>query len=825
MNKQILILILLSILFGGSSLISLGNADFPLDPAISIVRYSMVGATLLILTLMSPLSMWGFPPRSLPLLLMWLLFGMMSIVSGLVNGDLVPVKDGFWLLIGTPIIFFNAIPKIIPKTGNLSILVALILGHVPYILISFLLYPPEGEWLYKGVFANSNQMGFTAAMMGTSVLVLLSETLKNKKYNIVNIALIFLFGCIVAIILSSQSRNSLLAVFVVATLLGLRAFTQVINLPGSQKLKYLIYTAIAIVLVCTISALNPVRSSELLTPVAENIQSFENKDGTSGRDVIWLKAMTEASLFGHGSDYFTSNFGMGAHNTLFEILGQTGIITTLLMIGFAGFSITYTFNYFQKFSDREKYAIAPFCITICFWTLSMNEGMFGSIGNAMTLAYMLSIGMVISSCTDRPQQSEPKLLPPQQSLALRPARQLLALQPVQPTPPTPPTQPTQPTQQSSTKLSDESVANAGDIDGQTISSSIVKSQFITKPIKGSTTQRQAFFPLGFYYRLSANPERRIDALQNIANAGFNCIFAAWDKLDAYDLFLDQAQRRDIQIITELKGANVDTVKYFKDKPAAFGWGIADDAGDHQSSIEILADHNKIKAIVPQDYTYISVSGWSRKWSQYAHSADLIGGQYYPIDYPFDNRIAGLPNELISVYHVFNSGRTEADKHQRPVIANLQTFRWKGKGRWPTSKEVYNMTYQALLAGVKGIIFYTYDDNESSIMENPELWNSVKSLVPEIKQLTPILLNGKFKKLETNDPELLAGKWTYQNKVYLVAINTSSSKTLPINLKIPRLPIVAKPLFTGRPSGLKVRNGIVRGIIQPTDVHIYELFNK
>ena len=226
MKKQILIVILLSILFGGASLISLGSADSPLDPAISIVRYSIVGASLLILTLMSPLSTWGFKPGSLPLLLLWLLFGMMSIVSGLVNGDLVPVRDGFWLLVGTPIIFFNAIPKIMPRTGNLSILVALILGHIPYILISFLLYPPEGEWLYRGVFANSNQMGFTAAVMGTSILVLLSETLKN---NIISIGLIFVLGCILGVIIMSQSRNSLLAICVIGTLIGLRVFTQMIN--------------------------------------------------------------------------------------------------------------------------------------------------------------------------------------------------------------------------------------------------------------------------------------------------------------------------------------------------------------------------------------------------------------------------------------------------------------------------------------------------------------------------------------------------------------------------------------------------------------------
>jgi hypothetical protein len=422
----------------------------------------------------------------------------------------------------------------------------------------------------------------------------------------------------------------------------------------------------------------------------------------------------------------------------------------------------------------------------------------------MTLAYMLSLGIVISGCTNKPPQQLVSTFssPAKQSLTFSPGNEYLSL--------------------SSSK---EYVKKSTDLvlDRAENTSKIAKS--ITKPVSSKVAKREPFFPFGFYYRLPPNPQQRIEALHNIADGGFNCIFVSWEKiLDHYDSFLDEAERRDMQIITELRGADVYTVKSFKDKPATFGWGIADDAGDHQTHSEILAVHQKIKALAPQDYTYISVSGASRKWSKYANVADLIGGQYYPIGYPYPSRLTGLPNDLISVYHIFSAGRAEANKHQRPVIANLQTFRWHGTQRWPTSKEVYNMTYQALLAGVKGIIFYTYKDDQNSIIENPDLWASLKSLTPEIKQLTPVLLNGKLTEIKTNNPELLAGQWTYKNKIYLITINTSSIQAYPIALEVSRSTTIAQPLFPGRPAGLILRDGQMSGVIQPTDVHVYELSN-
>lgn len=346
---------------------------------------------------------------------------------------------------------------------------------------------------------------------------------------------------------------------------------------------------------------------------------------------------------------------------------------------------------------------------------------------------------------------------------------------------------------------------------------------LDNPIQTNLIQvnEKLFFPLGFYH--VSSQAQKIDALPDLAAAGFNTIHASCRDLNEYNTFLDEAYRLGIYVITEFKGTEpLEVVAKFKDKPAVLGWSLADDAGDHESSYQIRELHKKVKLIDPQHFTYISVSSWSKKWDDYADVADLIGGQSYPIGYPFNNRPKGLANDISEVNYVFNIGRAAADKYNHPVIANLQTFRWK-KGRWPTSEEVYNMTYQALLAGVKGILFYTYQDSENYIKEKSDVWNQVKSIVPEIQKINPVLQKGILTKIDTKVNDLLAGQWKLKNDIYLVLINTSFTETKQASITVPASAKgPAKPLFPNRPSGMVFENGKLIGLIKPGDVHVYQL---
>lgn len=343
-------------------------------------------------------------------------------------------------------------------------------------------------------------------------------------------------------------------------------------------------------------------------------------------------------------------------------------------------------------------------------------------------------------------------------------------------------------------------------------------------IKIQTAKGKNIFPLGLYHvshRLTA--QQRLEALRDIAAAGFNVIHAGCSNLDDYNKFLDEAERLGVYAIVEFNDVDYRiVVKKFANKAAVLGWNIADDAGDHKTKAQILDMHRQIKAIDPRHYTYISVSNWSKKWAEFADAGDLIGGQSYPIGYPFKNQPKGLPNTLIEVSHVFNIAQKEATKHNRPVIANLQVFKWDNQ-RLPTSKEVYNMTYQSLISGVKGILFFAYDDGgKNQIYANEKLWNRLKSLAHEINKLSPVLREGTLTKLDTKNKQLLAGQWRYRNNLYIIVVNTSSSQTIATSMAIPIKKGLVKTLFPGHPSGMNLRNGNLSGSVKPEDVHIYQI---
>jgi hypothetical protein len=385
MLRQTIITILLSVLFGGTSLIGLGNAEIPLDPAVLRLRYLLVGTSLLILILMSPFKQWGFHRQARPLLLLWILFGFALVMSGLANNDTTIFRDGLWQMIAVPLIMFNAVPRAMKGNAELLMGMGLFLGHIPYIVTSLVSNPPGNGTLYRGVFANSNQMGFTCATMSAGLFILLIGAWSAKKdwrYLLpISAALLSVF----VLIILANSRTSMIVFFIMFSVF----FSGFVKNPKAVK-KMIAIASAALSAVLLFGG----EQIEAMHNIINN--NLEAKEGLSGRDKIWVSTLDESDLLGHGSNYFTLNFGMGGHNTIIEVIGINGIIAGNLLIAFALASFFYTYAYFKTYAKEDCAAIAPFLITVCFWFLSMAEGMFGSLGNAMTLAYMLSIGIAIS---------------------------------------------------------------------------------------------------------------------------------------------------------------------------------------------------------------------------------------------------------------------------------------------------------------------------------------------------------------------------------------------------------------------------------------------
>ena len=396
-QRQTLILMLLAVLFGGSSLPGLASADASLDPSILRLRYVLVGTSLLLLLLMSRFDIWRFHSKAVPLLLVWTLFSFVSVISGLANNDSTSVRDGFWLMLGIPMIFLNALPKLMKENANILIAVALFLGNVPYIVVSLWLHPLTTS-LYRGVFANSNQLGATAAAMAAGLFIVLIAALSAKKsVSYVSLIILLLLGTF-TMILVANSRTSLLAFF---AMFSIFVWKSVPNPKGLFKIT---------VITTAISSAILLLAGEQTHLLWKNIElsfiaKIKGKETLSGREEIWKKTLDDMNLLGHGSDYFESKFGIGGHNTIIDALGRNGIIAAYLLLCLGIASLLYAYLYFKTYAKEDHYAIAPLIITVCFWILAMGESMFGSLGSAMTLAYMLSMGVVMTkSNTERSQR-------------------------------------------------------------------------------------------------------------------------------------------------------------------------------------------------------------------------------------------------------------------------------------------------------------------------------------------------------------------------------------------------------------------------------------
>lgn len=333
-----------------------------------------------------------------------------------------------------------------------------------------------------------------------------------------------------------------------------------------------------------------------------------------------------------------------------------------------------------------------------------------------------------------------------------------------------------------------------------------------------------FFPFGFYQASWESAEDNpIDHIREIAAGGFNIVHASAIKFNNYEKFLDEANRLGVYVISRPNFSILTLVNAFKHKPAVLGWNLADDVDNGKRTPEqVLKSHAQVKAADPNHVTY--VTGYTNQIGSFANCCDILAIQTYPVR-------EGKP-DLGSTYSMVSIAHNAAVKYNKAVYVNVQAFDWATakldkykNARPPTAEEVRNMTYQAILAGAKGIIYYSYHYRGYGgwhLPDNPELWEGMKSLVPEIKQLSPMLLDGSLTKINTRTRDIFAGIWELKGQALAAVINTSYDRPQEVTIALPAGLQSAQPMFPNRPAGMFVKDGKLFGLIKPLEVHIYKL---
>lgn len=331
--------------------------------------------------------------------------------------------------------------------------------------------------------------------------------------------------------------------------------------------------------------------------------------------------------------------------------------------------------------------------------------------------------------------------------------------------------------------------------------------------------QQPFFPFGFYHlSWAATPAQRQRDVRALGAAGFNTLTTeAIDDQDlaTYDTFLEDARAAGVKVVPY--GFSLQNIKRFGRSPAVLGWKVADDSNAQTTPQEIRKRVNEVRSASPDRLTYISLSvGYNRREPQYFGVADAVGNQSYPIG----------DDDINVVYPVMRITVEEALRHGNVPIANLQTFSWNdlnGRGgNWPTPQEITNMTYQALSAGVKGVVYYAYRGPEAALDQHPDLWNATKRLAQEVRVLAPALSDGRRDTLAVPPrTPLLATVWTYGGRRTLVVVNTSRTRNVTLNnFPVPGGTPGLRPMFEGRARTLALQNGTLSGTLGPLDVQVY-----
>ncbi len=276
---------------------------------------------------------------------------------------------------------------------------------------------------------------------------------------------------------------------------------------------------------------------------------------------------------------------------------------------------------------------------------------------------------------------------------------------------------------------------------------------------------EPFFPFGFYHVSQAyDIPHRTKMVQDIGAAGFNCAHTRIMNIDEYQPFLDECEKLGVYIITEFTAPMFETIERYRGHPAVMGWNPGDEPDGQGVSPETMFDlYDRFKQLDPDHLVY-TVSCVPARYKDYARGTDILAPDPYPI-----------PNGPVTdVYKLLKQAGIEAAKYDTSLLGVLQCF--GGYGGWkraPNALELRSMTYLALLARVRGIIYYTYGDGGWLVTDNPEQWEASKALVPEIELLAPALMDGEFQLLSEGEGDIYAGSWDYQGDKYVVVANGAS----------------------------------------------------
>jgi len=380
-------LFMLTLLYIGLSIEAVGPNY--LDPSLkSIFRFIIMGIVVIyfsIVILKKRNFEYILPANKMSymLLMLWFMFGISIGMSDVLTMRLPTGGIGYSFMI--PLIFFILIPMALDNP-LLSMIKALFYSSFIYIILTLLIEPTNaGNIAYMGITANYNNMGLLAFEASLSVGILLFvANAENKLISFKSLFYIFSFIISVIVLMRTQSRTAFLGLIVGAFV---ALILNIMNKSISKKQLLLLGAGALIIYVFYFH-------DYFVANILSKFATRGTADVLSGRGDIWMQVFNESTLLGHGGSYFNNHVGIAAHNVIIQILGEHGIISSILLLLFILGALLVAFGYF--FIQKNKMInFIPFAYLCGFFIIIMSESVFGVITKTPTMMFYSFSGVLI----------------------------------------------------------------------------------------------------------------------------------------------------------------------------------------------------------------------------------------------------------------------------------------------------------------------------------------------------------------------------------------------------------------------------------------------
>ncbi|GAA3401798.1 carbohydrate binding domain-containing protein [Paenibacillus hodogayensis] len=228
--------------------------------------------------------------------------------------------------------------------------------------------------------------------------------------------------------------------------------------------------------------------------------------------------------------------------------------------------------------------------------------------------------------------------------------------------------------------------------------------------------------------------------------------------------LDAAQANGLKAMVVLYfdaadklGTIQSIVTQFKSHPAVLTWMIMDEPTINGISQDALLDVYRLVRSIDSVHPAYIVESDKAAYGSSAQATDVLTTDVYPYALPAP-QIERVGDWIREAY--------TATGGVQPVWTLLQTYR--PLTDQPTVGQVRNMAYQSLLAGAKGIGYYSLHDPNWELRQT-DLWPGLTAFSAEMKLISDLTLKGTRADLSIG-ADTQWGVWHLGAETYAVALN-------------------------------------------------------